>query len=73
MVLRIGELKGLKWSDIDGDFIRIQRFIDDKNRVINSIKGNTADGIRSMPLTPIGKSSYNALFSDRKHAQTSKL
>ena len=45
MVLRIGELKGLKWSAIDGDFIRIQRFIDDKNRVINSIKGNTADGI----------------------------
>ena len=55
MVLRIGELKGLKWSDIDGDFIRIQRFIDDKNRVINSIKGNTADGIRSMPLTPATK------------------
>ena len=43
-------IKGLKWADIDGDFIRIQRFIDDKNRVINSIKGNTADGIRSMPL-----------------------
>ena len=55
MVLRIGELKGLKWSAIDGDFIRIQRFIDDKNRVINSIKGNTADGIRSMPLTPATK------------------
>ena len=48
-------IKGLKWADIDGDFIRIQRFIDDKNRVINSIKGNTADGIRSMPLTPATK------------------
>lgn len=59
MVLRIGELKGLKWSDIDGNSIRIQRFVDDKNRVIDSIKGNTADGIRSMPLTPATKAILN--------------
>lgn len=55
MVLRIGELKGLKWSDIDGDYIRIQRFVDDDNQIVNFIKGNTADGIRSMPLTPMTK------------------
>ena len=55
MVLRIGELKGLKWSDIDGESIRIQRFVDDKNSVVDAIKGNTSDGIRSMPLTPAAK------------------
>lgn len=55
LVLRIGELKGLKWSDISGDTIRICRFVNDKNQVVNDIKGHTAQGIRSMPLTPTAK------------------
>lgn len=55
MVLRIGELKGLKWSDISGDTIRICRFINDENEVVEDIKGHTGQGIRSMPLTPTAK------------------
>lgn len=44
--LRIGEVKGLKWSDIHEDYILVERFIDDKNNVIDHIKGNTNSGIR---------------------------
>lgn len=52
LVLRIGELKGLKWSDIHGDFIRIQRFVNDKNEIVEDIKGHASAGKRDMPLTP---------------------
>ena len=52
LVLRIGELKGLKWSDISNGCIRISRFVNDKNEVVNEIKGHTSEGIRTMPLTP---------------------
>ena len=55
LVLRIGELKGLKWSDIHGDSIRIQRFVNEKNEIIEDIKGHTAAGKRDMPLTPSSK------------------
>ena len=56
LVLRIGELKGLKWSDIyNDDFIRIQRFVNDKNQIIEDIKGHAKEGKRSMPLTPKAK------------------
>lgn len=56
LVLRIGELKGLKWSDIyNGDFIRIQRFVNDKNQIVEDIKGHAKEGKRSMPLTPKAK------------------
>ena len=52
LVLRIGELKGLKWSDISNGYIHISRFVNDKNEVVNEIKGHTSEGIRTMPLTP---------------------
>ena len=55
LVLRIGELKGLKWSDIHGDFIRIQRFVNEKNEIVGDIKGHTEAGRRNMPLTPSAK------------------
>ena len=55
LVLRIGELKGLKWSDIHGDSIRIQRFVNEKNEIVEDIKGHTAAGKRDMPLTPSAK------------------
>lgn len=55
LVLRIGELKGLKWSDIHGDFIRIQRFVNEKNEIVEDIKGHTEAGRRNMPLTPSAK------------------
>lgn len=56
LVLRIGELKGLKWSDITGNFIRIQRFVNDKNEIIEDIKGHTKEGKRLMPLTATAQS-----------------
>lgn len=52
LVLRIGELKGLKWNDIEGDYIYIQRFVNDKNQVVEDVKGHTKEGKRFMPLTP---------------------
>lgn len=55
LILRIGELKGLKWSDIHGDFIRIQRFLNEKNEIVEDIKGHTEAGRRNMPLTPAAK------------------
>ena len=55
LVLRIGELKGLKWSDIYGDYIRIQRFVDNDNQIVEDIKGHAKEGKRLMPLTPTAK------------------
>lgn len=52
MILRIGELKGLRWSDVKGGFIHIQRFVNDKNQIIEDVKGHQKEGKRFMPLTP---------------------
>lgn len=55
LILRIGELKGLRWDDISGDFLHIQRFVDDKNEIVEDIKGHASEGKRYMPLTPKAK------------------
>ncbi len=55
MILRIGELKGLKWSDIKGDYIYIQRFINDDNEIVEDIKGHQEEGRRFIPLTATAK------------------
>lgn len=55
LILRIGELKGLRWDDISGDFLHVQRFVDDKNEIVEDIKGHASDGKRYMPLTPKAK------------------
>jgi integrase len=55
LILRIGELKGLKWSDIHGDSIYIQRFVNDKNKIIEDIKGHQSQGKRYIPLLPAAK------------------
>ena len=65
IVARIGELKSLKWSDLNGDKLRIQTQLLD-NQTMNDdlsfnrriakdatyIKGQTSHGYRNMPLTP---------------------
>lgn len=56
LVLRIGELKGLKWEDIRGDFIYIHRFINDEYEIIEDIKGHKEEGKRFIPLTTGAKS-----------------
>lgn len=48
--IRIGELKGLRFDDIQGDYIHVCRFVNDKHEVIDHIKGNAAAGIRWLPL-----------------------
>lgn len=55
LIIRIGELKGLKWTDIRGNFIRIQRYVNNKNEVIEDVKGHQEEGKRYMPLTPAAK------------------
>lgn len=55
LILRIGELKGLRWDDIHGDYIFIQRFVNYKNEIVEDIKGHQADGKRIMPLLPAAK------------------
>lgn len=50
--IRIGELKGLCFSDIDNyGNIHIERFVNDKNQIENDIKGHTSSGIRWIPLS----------------------
>ena len=34
LILRIGELKGLRWNNISRDFLHIQRFVDDQNEIV---------------------------------------
>lgn len=51
LTLRIGELKGLRFDDIQGNFICIQRFVNDKNQIEDDVKGHTSYGIRLLPLT----------------------
>ena len=51
LVLRIGELKGLRFDDIYGNSICVQRFVNDKNEIEEDIKGHTSHGIRWLPLT----------------------
>lgn len=51
LVLRIGELKALRFDDIQGPFIMIQRFMNDKNIIENDIKGHTESGYRLLPIT----------------------
>lgn len=55
LILRIGELKGLKWGDIHNGFIHIQRFVNDKNEVVEDIKGHQREGKRYIPLLPAAK------------------
>ncbi|MEY8357219.1 hypothetical protein AALB39_28290 [Lachnospiraceae bacterium 54-53] len=45
-------MNGLRWDDISGDFLHIQRFADDKNEIIEEIKGHASQGERYMPLIP---------------------
>lgn len=51
-ILRIGELKGLRFDDIQDDYICVQRFVNDKNEIQEDIKGHTSYGIRLLPITP---------------------
>lgn len=65
LVLRIGELLALRWSDIEGDFIHIQNqcikktlmkddltFESRTYETVNRIKGNSNEGYRFQPITP---------------------
>lgn len=65
VVCRIGELLALRWSDINGNFIRIQgQYLTDESmnddltfnsrthKNFSHVKGNTAQGFRYMPLMP---------------------
>lgn len=68
LVLRIGELLALKWTDIEGDYIHIQsqRLLENTmadnltftaRTYVNAdhIKGNADGGFRYLPLTPEAK------------------
>ena len=56
LVIRIGELKGLRWADIHGDFIYVKRVVNFENEIVDDIKGYADEGKREMPLTPAAKS-----------------
>ena len=68
LAIRIGELLALKWDDIEGDFIHIQRqnllnnemnddltFTPRSYENAEHVKGYTEQGFRYMPLTPRAK------------------
>jgi integrase len=50
-IIRIGELKVLKWSDIKGDYIYVHSFMNEKNEIIPYCKGHAEAGMRYLPLT----------------------
>jgi len=50
LTIRIGELRGLRFSDISNGFIRIQRIVNYKNIIENDVKGHTSSGLRWLPL-----------------------
>lgn len=50
-IIRIGELKVLKWSDIKDDYIYVHSFMNEKNEIIPYCKGHTEAGMRYLPLT----------------------
>lgn len=52
LTIRIGELKGLRFDDVDGNFIRVCRFVNDQHEVVDHIKGYSPAGIRWLPLSP---------------------
>jgi len=51
LLLRVGEVKALKWEDVKGNTIYIRRFINNRNEIIEDIKGHANEGKRLMPLT----------------------
>lgn len=52
LTIRIGELKGLRFDDIEGNFIRVCRFVNDQHEIVDHIKGYSSAGIRWLPLSP---------------------
>ena len=74
MVLRIAELQALKWSDIENDFLHIQRqrivsnemnddltFTPKVYENADHIKGYTENGFRYIPLVPKAKEILNKI------------
>jgi len=55
MIIRIGELRALIWSDISDDFIYIHSFMNEKNVIVEGVKGHKTEGNRYIPLTDTSK------------------
>jgi hypothetical protein len=51
LILRIGELKVLRWDDIKGDYIYVHAFMNEKKEIIPYCKGHTEAGMHYLPLT----------------------
>jgi len=51
MILRISELRALKWDDISDDYLYIHSYMNEKNVIIEDVKGHQAEGRRSIPIT----------------------
>ena len=61
MIIRIGELKALRWDDIKGDYIYAHAFMNEKNEIIPYCKGHTEAGMRYLPLTNACKRILNQI------------
>ncbi len=61
--IRRGELLGLKWSDIDGDFLHIRRgvYLVDGYPTAEEYRAKTASSIRDVPLLPEAKALLDTL------------
>lgn len=55
LTIRIGELKGLRFDDVQDNFIHVCRFINNKHEIIHDIKGHSSAGKRWLPLTAEAK------------------
>ena len=54
LTLRIGELKGLRFDDVQGTYIRVQRSVDFEHKIDDDVKSHTSTGFRWLPLTNEG-------------------
>ena len=51
LIARIGEIKALRFDDVNNDLIKIECFINDKGKIQNHVKGNANEGFQWIPLT----------------------
>lgn len=59
--IRIGELKGLRFDDVIGNWLYVQRFVNDKHEIVEDIKGHASAGKRLLPIPDEAKQLFERI------------
>ena len=72
--IRRGEMLGLRWNDIDGDFLYIRRgvYLEGNKPVVEEYRAKTASSIRDVPLLPAARTLIEALPRHSEYIFSSK-